>query len=46
MDDEISLVGRDTQGVRLNRLGPEDGVASIALVQQGEEKGEAQTTAG
>jgi DNA gyrase subunit A len=40
VDEEISLVGRDTQGVRLNRLEPEDGVASIALVRQGEEKGE------
>jgi len=41
VDEEISLVGRDTQGVRVNRLETEDSVASIALVQQGEEKGEA-----
>jgi DNA gyrase subunit A len=41
VDEEISLVGRDTQGVRVNRLEPDDSVASIALVQQGEEKGDA-----
>jgi len=41
VDEEISLVGRNTQGVRLNRLEPEDSVASIALVRQGEETGEA-----
>jgi hypothetical protein len=45
VDEEISLVGRDTQGVRVNRLEPEDSVASIALVQQGEERGEAKAGA-
>ena len=39
VDEEIRVLGRDTQGVRVNRLDQDDKVASIALVHQGEDKG-------
>jgi DNA gyrase subunit A len=39
VDEEISLLGRATQGVRVKRLDPDDRVASIACVHQGEDKG-------
>ncbi|MBM3119209.1 MAG: DNA gyrase subunit A [Chloroflexi bacterium] len=38
VDEEISLQGRDTQGVRVNRLDPDDRVASMACVHRGEDK--------
>jgi DNA gyrase subunit A len=40
VDEEVSLLGRDTQGVRLKRLEEEDdSVASFACVHQGDGKG-------
>ncbi len=38
VDEEISLQGRATQGVRLKRLEHDDRVASIAFVHRGEER--------
>ncbi len=35
VDEEVSLFGRDTQGVRVNRIDPDDSVASMAFVDQG-----------
>jgi len=34
VDEEISLFGRDTQGVRVNRIDQDDSVASMAFVHQ------------
>lgn len=45
VDEEVSLQGRDTQGVRVNRLDPDDRVASIALVHQGDDRGGDKETA-
>jgi DNA gyrase subunit A len=44
VDEEISLQGRDTQGVRVNRLDPDDRVASMACVHRGEDKEGAKDT--
>ena len=38
VDEEVSLQGRDTQGVHLNKLDRDDKVASIAFVHRGEDK--------
>ncbi|MBC8274385.1 MAG: DNA gyrase subunit A [Chloroflexi bacterium] len=38
VDEEISLLGRDTQGVRVTRIDQDDSVASMAFVQQGDNK--------
>ncbi|GAG31570.1 unnamed protein product, partial [marine sediment metagenome] len=38
VDEEISLLGRDTQGVRVNRIDQDDSVASMAFVHQGDNK--------
>jgi DNA gyrase subunit A len=45
VDEEISLLGRVTQGVRVNRLDADDRVASIACVHQGEDKDGEKATA-
>ena len=39
VDEEISLQGRDTQGVHLKRLEEDDSVVSFACVHQGNGKG-------
>jgi len=39
VDEEIRVLGRDTQGVRINKLDSDDRVVSIACVPQGEDKG-------
>ncbi|MCX6008514.1 MAG: DNA gyrase subunit A, partial [Chloroflexi bacterium] len=45
IDEEVSLQGRATQGVRLKRLEQDDSVASIAYVHQGDNKGSDKSTA-
>ena len=39
VDEEVSLQGRDTQGVHLKRLELDDSVVSIACVHQGDDRG-------
>ncbi len=38
VDEEIRVLGRDTQGVRVNKLDPDDRVVSIACVPNAEDK--------
>jgi len=40
VDEEVSAQGRDTQGVHLNKLAPEDKVASVACVKGEDIEGE------
>jgi len=45
VDEEISLFGRDTQGVRVNRIDQDDSVASMASVHQENVRGGDKTKA-
>ena len=40
VDEEVSLLGRATQGVHLNKLGQDDRVVSVACIQEGEDRGD------
>ena len=40
VDEEVSLLGRATQGVHLNKLGQDDSVVSVACIQEGEDRGD------
>lgn len=45
VDEEVSLQGRNTQGVHLKKLDLDDRVASIAFIHRGEDRGESKDTA-